>query len=653
MAKRKKQQFVVVSDDDDDDDDSEEDDDNKLITPPAATDITSTRISAKGFQSLGDAAAVQPLTLPKGSSIFSSGNQVGAPINHKDGNVKGQRIPHGLPKSRMCSRKAKRRPESFLSFQHLPVVDSLAMSGKKNKGYNNFSKEHQGVDALWVDKYAPTSLDDLIVNSKKVNEVQKWLESHLGNVSSSDSGGRVLVLNGPAGSGKSAVVRVLARVMGFDLCEWATPAPVLWKEHLHNRTPGAVYMSKLDEFKAFLEASRKYPSLPHSEDTVHSGTHQDKGCGSIDSKHIDIVKVDKVLLIEDLPVVNDREHAEQLMQALYRLALAAKFPTIVKMTDLADGGRKTDQPSKLLAEVLHTLESGGARKITFNSITPNAIKRALRKVLAAENRHVSDGSLMTVAKGCEGDLRNALLSLQLICVRHHRIEDISAWQNEGPPYSVGTWHRPSDFLKEKEIAPDKRCFEIADCDDSSQEKFGNLRVGRDVTLSLFHALGKLLHNKRLTNGDVVTGSFCNQKLLEKHKRPPLNMAEPEAILSQAQLEADSVMAFLHENVLQFVDEEAIDSVAEVASYLSDADATGTKRKWHLRSLEYLHNTNDTDPSQLAEAIASSIAARGVLFANTHNPLRKWQSLRAPLLWQVDHLTQKKEVKIYEHSLTLK
>ncbi len=46
--------------------------------------------------------------------------------------------------------------------------------------------------------------------------------------------------------------------------------------------------------------------------------------------------------------------------------------------------------------------------------------------------------------------------------------------------------------------------------------------------------------------------------------------DPEGLLTQSALEPAGAAAFLHENYLQFVDEEAIDDVAAAAAYLSDA-----------------------------------------------------------------------------------
>lgn len=41
------------------------------------------------------------------------------------------------------------------------------------------------------------------------------------------------VLAGPAGCGKTTVLKVLADSLGFELCTWEAPTPVLWQEHLH------------------------------------------------------------------------------------------------------------------------------------------------------------------------------------------------------------------------------------------------------------------------------------------------------------------------------------------------------------------------------------------------------------------------------------
>jgi Tfp pilus assembly pilus retraction ATPase PilT len=94
---------------------------------------------------------------------------------------------------------------------------------------------------LWVDKYAPQSLQDLAVHKRKVDDVRRWLvdafdekgpSKHRVSPSicfpvfetstrrSCDNVQRLLIFTGPAGSGKTTTLRVLAREMDFDIVEF-------------------------------------------------------------------------------------------------------------------------------------------------------------------------------------------------------------------------------------------------------------------------------------------------------------------------------------------------------------------------------------------------------------------------------------------------
>ncbi len=55
----------------------------------------------------------------------------------------------------------------------------------------------------------------------------------------------------------------------------------------------------------------------------------------------------------------------------------------------------------------------------------------------------------------------------------------------------------------------------------------------------------------------------------RHKRPKLGV-DPEAVLLKSGLDTNTAAAFLHENMLEFVDHDALQDAAEACSYLSDA-----------------------------------------------------------------------------------
>uniref|UniRef100_A0A5B7BVV3 Uncharacterized protein n=2 Tax=Davidia involucrata TaxID=16924 RepID=A0A5B7BVV3_DAVIN len=105
------------------------------------------------------------------------------------------------------------------------------------------------------------------------------------------------------------------------------------------------------------------------------------------------------------------------------------------------------------------------------------------------------------------------------------------------------------------------------------------------------------------------------------------MDAPEKVLCQAHGQARPIADFLHENVLDFLSEEAIDDASVVASYLSDAD-------FLLASLSGILTRNYA-AENVVQSAAASVAVRGVLFGNFHPSSSRWHAIRRPKLWQVE------------------
>lgn len=450
---------------------------------------------------------------------------------------------------------------------------------------------------LWVEKHAPKTVTELVVHGKKVGDVRKWLESRLQDPGWRLPGGQLLLLTGPPGVGKSAVVRTLGLELNLEFFEWKTPTPTQWAEHLHHGFTGHRYTSKLDDFDAFVENARKFPLLPLTT------TSQSKT---------------KVLLIEDLPHVNDAAQTRHLSSLLLALARSISFITIVVMTDVSEDGNLRFWSHR---EAQQTLESAGATKIVFNPVTANAIKRLLTRVAASEKCRLSGDYIAAIAENCGGDLRHAISSLQFQCTGCK-----SRSVKEG--FEFGSGRRGFDDGVIRGAG-----FESGT---SSSPAYG-----RDNVFSLYHALGKFLHNKRHLDQPL------EESVRERFRRRPLNMEVPERILSEAQIEFPTLTAFLHENVLDFVDEDAVDDVADVLTYLGDADILLSRRpRGSSSSSSSSSGLNDVTGLHVAALAAGSVAARGVLFANAHPAPRKWQAVRAPTLWQVERLmSEKKDSKL--------
>ncbi|KAK2973689.1 hypothetical protein RJ640_022146 [Escallonia rubra] len=515
--------------------------------------------------------------------------------------VKSSSVPRTNPKraKRACLTNSSSRPskeanpfdeirrfcedfdEGFTGFK----VSAAKMNGKIESGSGTSVRND-----LWVDKYKPSSLEELAVHKKKVEEVKSWFEERLGTAKE-EVCNNVLLITGQAGVGKSATVHVIASHLGALLCEWNTPTPTIWQEHLHNSSAGMRYMSKLDEFENFVERIRKYGLIPQS-------------CTGGSEKST-------MLLIDDLPVVYGKVASRRLHNCLHFLAQSIRIPTAILITDYskADAG---DFTTRCLEELQLSLQSAGTCKVAFNPITVNSIKKILFKICREEQFKVTAEEIDLIAKASGGDIRHAITSLQYFCLKPHPMLSLSC--STGIP-----------------TYPRERCDEINQLDDRLSTSFG-----RDETLSLFHALGKFLHNKRETENSIPPDTSA-YLLRERFKRSPLKMDAPEKVLSQAHGQARPIADFLHENVLDFLGEEASDDAWVVASYLSDADRL-------LASVNGILSRN-YEAENVLQSAAASVAVRGVLFGNCHPLSSRWHAIRRPKLWQVEQSQWHKKIEM--------
>ncbi|KAG1361950.1 cell cycle checkpoint protein RAD17 [Cocos nucifera] len=452
---------------------------------------------------------------------------------------------------------------------------------------------------LWVDKHKPRSLPELAVHKKKIEEVKKWMEERV-KTPKEGFGNCALVITGQAGVGKSAAVHVIASQLEAELCEWMTPTPTLWQEYIHNTNSEIRYMSKLDEFENFVEKIRKYSLL-----------HPMKIGGS--SKPV-------ILLIDDIPVTAGRVAFARLNKCLTTLTQSTQVPTIILITEYhkTESG---DNATHYWEELVSSLERAGAYKVAFNPITVNSIRKTLNKICQEEKCHVTAEWIDQIAKASGGDIRHAITSLQYCCLKPDRFFSL-----------------PASSLSDSycEMNSDKsNLLSNSSLEDGNPDCKISLPCGRDETLTIFHALGKFLHNKRVAVdlcarvAAVEPDSF---PLQERFARNPLKMDTPEKILSQAHGQVQPIVDFLHENVLDFISDDEVDNVWLVTSYLSDADCLlgGVLRPTRHQLIPDIYEVES-----VAQSFAALVAIRGVLFANSKPSPSRWHTIRRPRLWQVE------------------
>lgn len=486
------------------------------------------------------------------------------------------------------------------------------------------------------------------MQKKKVGEVKDWLlAAH---------GPGLLLLSGPPGCGKTTTVKTLAHELGIEVTEWTTPTPVLWAEHLQQRAAGipGPYSSKLDDFEDFVSHA-KLSTLPlqlsQAPATPASGATQRFTIGRLKAPHGNHafateqqslsqtalqpgISARKLLLIEDMPHYADGHQRQRLADLLGSIARLPKCRVVIMATASTAQGPQDRSSAVTASQGLHkdiaaAIDAAGATHITFNPVTKPNIEKALKTIAGATGLQLDADLLSRTADGASGDLRNAVEALQLAAA--------------GVPLNAKAAHNhKSKARRAKKGKTEAKLPTVA----ASHQSFG-----KDTGLALFHALGKILYNKRLdpsidgvdnpaeglelgqrqlpANSQAVLMPCSSREcgVADRHKRPR-TAVDPEVVLLKSGLDAATAAAFLHENMLEFVDNEAMEEAAQAYTYLSHS-------AWmvdHASTQAPDWSSEDVAGHSLIEAAAGSVTMRGLLYSLMQPAARRFLSLKSPALF---------------------
>lgn len=565
-----------------------------------------------------------------------------------------------------------------------PTEPFLKGRTKRGNLSRNSMLSHQGWDVseseLWVQKHAPTLESELVVHKKKTQDIRQWLEHQKASLLMRDIC-RVAVITGPSGCGKSTLIRVLAHAVGFEYSEWHPPTPTLWGEY-RMQGNGSKYVSKLEAFEEFALRA-KLPALvlsksesgkcidsqhdlgngvSHSYGTTDSASAHNIGTaergavraqGAFDERSVQIerhkapahLQLPKLVVVEDIPHVSNAEQRRRLAAAIGDMARTVRSPLIIMTTEGSgrchrehNVGAASCRSHSLHKDIQAVLDDVQAEAFTLNPITPPNTCKVLDAILQREKACLSQYEVQAIAEQSQGDLANAISTLQFVC-KGGKAALAPA------PKGKGTKRKAS------------RTRAAAQQGAGAQEESISHLAWRDSTLSMFHALGKLLYNKRQGQqggpseeqmrgrkrragshragkpaSQIVGGGATGQAVVAWCSRDPLEF-DPEAVILQSGLDAGSVAAYLHENVHNFIDESAIEDIASCMEYISDSDLVASTIRYGGGAISLLED--DAPSDTLADAAGGAIAARGVCFSNTHPAARRWLPLSAPALFLVE------------------
>ncbi|NXY78779.1 RAD17 protein, partial [Glareola pratincola] len=443
---------------------------------------------------------------------------------------------------------------------------SSAVDLPSNKSRQNWS---QSQDEPWVDRYKPQTQNDLAVQKKKIEEVETWLNTHIFQ-RQPKQGSSILLLTGPPGCGKTATIEVLAKDFGIQVQEWINPVSLdFTKEDLINMfghdSNFHTFPSQAQAtlFQDFLLRANKYNKLQ----MLGESSENDK----------------KLILVEDIPNQFYRDPSS-LHEILRRFVRTSRCPLIFIISDNFSG----DSNQRLLFPT-EILEELSISSISFKPVAPTNMMKVLNRIAATEasmnrekNYALDRTSLELLCRGCSGDIRSAINSLQFSSMKDCSLEK-KFWSRK----------KRSSTLKCEAAAVSKasKKSKSSTSEDQDIQPIG----GKDASIFLFHALGKIIYCKR----EPVSESEFPQlpTHLSEYHRDTL-LIQPEDIVEKSHMSGSMFNLYLHQNYVDFFSD--IDDVVRASEYLSTADVLCSNWSTRLVMEEY----------------SASVATRGVIHSNT-------------------------------------
>ncbi|XP_067456184.1 cell cycle checkpoint protein RAD17 isoform X4 [Thunnus thynnus] len=420
---------------------------------------------------------------------------------------------------------------------------------RKRKGETGSSDPHashllkesaqRDQDEPWVHRYLPYSKAELAVHKKKVEEVENWMRLHTNTLK-----GGILLLTGPSGCGKTATVQVLCRELGLRVQEWTNPTslePYTSSQHVW-RMNGLSCTSQLAQFQEFLLRANKYNCLKMVGD------------GGV----TDI----KLILVEDFPNQFYRQPGS-LHDVLRRFVKTSRCPLVFIVSDSLSG----DSSSRFLfpRDILEELDISS---ISFNPVAPTTMMKVLTRISTLEAGKQSCGRICVpdqavlemLCSGSSGDIRSAINSLQFSSLPDTPLEKgLCRVMKDRPVASLGKAVYRTNQTKNKSTQAKER-------------EEGQAIGGKDASLFLFRALGKILHCKRGNpegaEGAEGAGGPGLPSHLSQHYREAL-LIDPELVVERSHMSGEFFNLYLHQNYLDFFSE--VEDVDKASEYLSDAD----------------------------------------------------------------------------------
>lgn len=418
---------------------------------------------------------------------------------------------------------------------------------------------------------------------------------------------KLLVLKGPAGAGKTATVMTLAKALNMDVVEWRNPKD--------SQFSSEGYVSMSAQFEDFLGRSGKFGSLEFDNKAFN------EKIVSTTEKSIEVLSRRKIILLEEFPntFTSTSTAAISFRKSLlnYLAANQPPFtssrhhrqsenhaPIVMIITEsLLTAGTSSDDifsAHRLLGPDI--LGHSSVSVIEFNSMASTFVIKALDLVIKKEARHSGRRRIpgLSVLKklGETGDIRSAIAALEFLCLRSNDEDD---WGGSVAGRAKKSIKSSSAFTK------------------LERDSLENI-TRRETSLGIFHAVGKVVYNKREEPSSTHLVSELNPPTqppdhMAQHIRLQTSLVSPDELIGSTGTDTQTFVATLHENYVSSCEGISfIDSLNGCLDALSDTDILGSNRGVGFGPGGSGGSQRGASDSLRQDEIGFHLAVRGILFA---------------------------------------
>jgi cell cycle checkpoint protein len=311
--------------------------------------------------------------------------------------------------------------------------------------------------------------------------VRQWLSTRQQQPAGKPSS--ILLLTGPSGCGKTACLRLVAKDLNIAVNEW-TNVDAATNTEFGDFHSGDLNESQLYKFSAFLFRASRYPSLVLGNASVHN-----------------------IVLVEDFPNAFLQRPA-QLHDVLRHYQRHGLCPVVFIVSTCACENLDHLLFPKVVQDEL------SIENISFNPVAATALLKVLTRISETEvsqNKSKlqvpSRDTLHSLVVSSSGDIRTAVNTLQFFCCGTNKANE----QRASCKLKNSTRKKPGNHRTGNKVQ--KKSTAAVETSDSS------FASGKDPVLSLFHAIGKILHCKRQLDEPIQSDlpphlhQFCRCLLL--------------------------------------------------------------------------------------------------------------------------------------------